>query len=129
MKKEEHFKAIKKGVDLTEKWYCICGYLNNTTEIDIPEIKLKIGQLEWCDEGMRDIIAHKENKRVFFTRDNGNNIDFQFQIHDMYIHGNDYTLKFDKTIDEIHKKLLKYDEYNEYYGYIHTQFFNGKIDL
>lgn len=129
MNEKEHWKAVERGVNITEKWYCICGYLNRINDIDIQQCKIKIGEMEWDDEGMHSIYACKDEERVWFIRDEEHNIDIQYQLQNMYIHGNDYTLKINETIDKIHEKLLSNDEYNEFWGYIHCQFFNGKIEL
>lgn len=130
MIREEHLKAIERGVDITEKWYCICGFINNLEDIEVESCKIKIGEMEWDDEGMHPIYACKDKENVWFVRDEINNIDIQYQVQNMYIHGNDYTLKINKTIDKLHERFIsKYEEYEEYWGYIHCQFFNGKIKL
>lgn len=129
MNEKEHWKAIQRGIDITEKWYCICGFINNTNMFDIEECKIKIGEMEWDDEGIHPIYACKQKDNVWFVRDEKHNIDIQYQLQNMYIHGNDYTLKIFDTIDKIHDKCMKNETYEEYWGYIHCQFFNGKINL
>lgn len=129
MNQKERYEAILRGVDITEKWYCICGFINNSKNIDIEKFKIKIGELEWDDEGMHPIYACKNKNRVWFIRNEPYAEDIQYQLQNMYIHGYDFTLKINTNIDKIHDELLKNETYEEYWGYIHCQFFNGKIEL
>lgn len=126
----EHYKAILRGVDITEKWYAICCYLESKeTEINIPDIKIKIGEMAWeQNQEPTPIFAHKNDTKVYFTRitENGS-IDIQHQLQNMYIHGDEYLFKIDKTIDTIVNILSQTDYFNEVYAYIHCCFMNGNI--
>lgn len=127
---QKHFKAIMRGVDITRKWYAICCYIESKeTEIEIPNIKLKIGTMAWNEEQkLTSIYAHKEDKRIFFTRETDNgNLDIQHQFQNLYIHGEEYIVYIDKTIDTIFEELSKTEIFCEYWGYIHCCFMNGTI--
>lgn len=128
---DEHYKAIMRGVDITQKWYAIVCFLESKeTEIKIENIKMRIGEMCWNrEEERKPIYAHKDGKSVYFSRTSGNNsIEIQHQLQNMYIHGDDYTIKIDKTIDTIYEELSKTEVFCEYWGYIHCCFMNGTIE-